>query len=55
MYAPKISKETGADLGPNHDVYSHDADSFGLMMCDYREPKIGGGQAYKPPRYGTMA
>lgn len=40
MYAPKISKETGADLGPNHDVYSHDADAFGLMMCDYREPRI---------------
>jgi phage terminase large subunit len=38
MYAPKISKETGADLGPNHDLYSHDADAFGLMACDYREP-----------------
>lgn len=56
MYAPKISKETRADLGPNHDVYSHDADSFGLMMCDYREPKIGGMHVAKtPPRYGTMA
>ena len=54
MYAPKISKETGADLGPNHDVYSHDADSFGLMMCDYREPKIGGATAPRP-RFGTMA
>jgi phage terminase large subunit len=54
MYAPKISKETGADLGPNHDVYSHDADSFGLMACDYREPKIGGSTP-TPVRYGTMA
>lgn len=53
MYAPKISKETGADLGPNHDVYSHDADAFGLMACDYKEPK-----APTPlirPRFGTMA
>lgn len=55
MYAPKISKETGADLGPNHDVYSHDADAFGLMACDYREPKIGGVTAAARPRFGTMA
>lgn len=55
MYAPKISKETGADLGPNHDVYSHDADSFGLMACDYREPKIGGGVEAARPKFGTMA
>ena len=55
MYAPKISKETGADLGPNHDVYSHDADSFGLMACDYREPKIGPSVAAARPRFGTMA
>lgn len=54
MYAPKISKETGADLGPNHDVYSHDADSFGLMACDYREPKLGVTAAVRP-KYGTMA
>lgn len=54
MYAPKISKETGADLGPNHDVYSHDADSFGLMACDYREPME---QADRPlvPQMGTIA
>jgi phage terminase large subunit len=53
MYAPKISKETGADLGPNHDLYSHDADAFGLMACDYREPvaKIATVRA----RFGTMA
>lgn len=37
LYAPKISEETGADRGPNHD-YSHDADAFGLMMCDYKLP-----------------
>ena len=39
LYAPKISEETGADRGPDHD-YSHDADAFGLMMCDYNEPKV---------------
>lgn len=46
LYAPKISEETGADRGPDHD-YSHDADAFGLMMCDYSEPRIttGGGKA----------
>jgi phage terminase large subunit len=55
MYAPKISKETGADLGPNHDVYSHDADSFGLMACDYKEPKIGGLIEAPRPKFGTMA
>lgn len=45
LYAPKISEETGADRGPDHD-YSHDADAFGLMMCDYSEPRIttGGGK-----------
>lgn len=54
MYAPKISKETGADLGPNHDVYSHDADAFGLMACDYREPTVMSEPAFRP-RFGTMA
>jgi len=54
LYAPKISEETGADRGPNHD-YSHDADAFGLMMCDYREPKIGGVVAPPRPKFGTMA
>lgn len=54
MYAPKISKETGADLGPNHDLYSHDADAFGLMACDYKEPRIGAVRSTQP-RYGTMA
>lgn len=54
MYAPKISKETGADLGPNHDVYSHDADAFGLLMCDYREPSAFS-SARMAPRIGTIA
>lgn len=54
MYAPKISKETGADLGPNHDVYSHDADAFGLMACDYREPVTSDGQRLSP-KVGTLA
>ena len=53
MYAPKISQETGADLGPNHDMYSHDADAFGLMSCDYVEPRPA--MAPVRPRYGTMA
>lgn len=53
MYAPKISKETGADLGPNHDLYSHDADAFGLMACDYKEPVIAAAPVM--PRFGTMA
>lgn len=39
LYAPRISEQTGADRGPNHD-YSHDADAFGLMMCDYVEPSL---------------
>lgn len=55
MYAPKISKETGADLGPNHDLYSHDADAFGLMSCDYREPSMLGGNKVLAPATGTMA
>lgn len=54
MYAPKISKETGADLGPNHDLYSHDADSFGLMMSDYKEP-TSTPDGRLSPRIGTMA
>jgi len=54
MYAPNISKETGADLGPKHDVYSHDADAFGLMACDYREPKMSMTAAPRP-KFGTMA
>lgn len=54
MYAPKISKETGADLGPNHDVYSHDADAFGLMACDYRAP-IANAPAKLSPMVGTIA
>lgn len=38
MYAPKIHETTGQDLGPNHNVYSHDADAFGLLACDYKAP-----------------
>lgn len=30
-YHPKIDKNTGADLGPDHDDSSHGADSFGLI------------------------
>ena len=49
LYAPKISEETGADRGPNHD-YSHDADAFGLMMCDYGEPKLTTGSNKPAPK-----
>ena len=49
LYAPKISEETGADRGPNHD-YSHDADAFGLMMCDYREQEIVKGNGKPAPK-----
>lgn len=53
LYAPKISEETGADRGPDHD-FSHDADALGLMAIDYKEP-----QAFKEgklsPRVGTHA
>jgi phage terminase large subunit len=30
-YHPKIDKNTGADLGPDHDDSSHGADAFGLI------------------------
>lgn len=56
LYAPKVSEETGADRGPNHD-YSHDADAFGLMMCDYKPPQAGGftDDQRLSPRVGTLA
>ena len=54
MYKPKISKETGADQGPDHDLYSHDADAFGLMASDYKEPTTTAETAARP-RYGTIA
>lgn len=36
LYAPKLN-DRGVDLGPNHE-FSHDADAFGLMAIDYKEP-----------------
>jgi phage terminase large subunit len=39
FYHPKIDTERQIDLGPEHNQYSHAADSFG-MMC----------QVYEPPR-----
>lgn len=54
LYAPKISEETGADRGPNHD-YSHDADAFGLMMCDYTEPRLVDGRPRKPVKRSAMS
>jgi phage terminase large subunit len=54
LYAPKISEETGADRGPNHD-FSHDADAFGLMMCDYRTPDDREDDRPLYPVLGTIA
>lgn len=53
-YAPKIG-ESGNDLGPDHNEYSHDADAFGLMNVDYRGPDRRGADKPLQPRIGTMA
>ena len=37
-YHEKMDDKRKIGLGPNHDWSSHDADSFGLMCIDYREP-----------------
>ena len=53
-YHEKRDEDRNVGLGPDHDWSSHDADAFGLMCIDYREPQAG----HKPiarPRYGTMA
>ena len=38
FYHPKIDKERGIDLGPDHDRSSHDADAFGLGCIAYEAP-----------------
>lgn len=38
-YHEKMDDKRRIGLGPNHDWSSHDADSFGLMCMDYKEPK----------------
>lgn len=53
-YHPRISEdERAADMGPEHDWSSHDADSFGLGMICYREPSRL--TAVRAPRVGTVA
>lgn len=49
LYAPKLN-DRGVDLGPDHE-YSHDADAFGLMCIDYREPTA---HIHRPTRYVTQ-
>lgn len=38
-YHARIDEKRGADLGPEHDWSSHDADAFGLMCVAYEEPR----------------
>lgn len=54
-YAPKIVERDGVktDMGPNHDEYSHDADSFGLMCIDYKEPTSSVG-VVAVPSFGAV-
>jgi len=37
-YHPRVDKERGVDLGPDHDRSSHDADAFGLGCVAYEAP-----------------
>lgn len=43
----------GHGLGPNHDWSSHDADSFGLMCIDYKEPTTSVGHV-NIPSFGAV-
>lgn len=48
-YHEKKDEHRNIGLGPEHDWSSHGADAFGLMCCDYEEPRA----ARKPvKRYG---
>ena len=38
-YHEKRDEHRNIGLGPEHDWASHGADSFGLMCCDYEEPR----------------
>jgi phage terminase large subunit len=38
-YHEKWDSERNIGLGPDHDWSSHSADAFGLMCCDYVEPR----------------
>ncbi len=53
MYAPNIRETDGADMGPKHDMFSHDADAFGLKMCDYVPPRANVGRL-QIPTYGAV-
>lgn len=41
-------EKRGIGLGPSHDWSSHDADSFGLMCVDYREPTTSAAKLEMP-------
>lgn len=40
-YHEKRDENRDVGLGPNHDWASHDADSFGMMACQYEPPGSG--------------
>lgn len=48
LYAPKLN-DRGVDLGPDHE-FSHDADAFGLLCIDYKEPA---NQIHRPRSYAV--
>lgn len=50
-YHEKRDDHRNIGLGPEHDWSSHGADSFGLMCCDYEEPRA----AIKAPQRAYMA
>ncbi len=52
-YHPKMDEKRGIDLGPNHDWASHDADSFGMLCMDYKEPVMSASLKVKMPKAGV--
>ncbi|MGJ3625974.1 hypothetical protein AB5I41_01560 [Sphingomonas sp. MMS24-JH45] len=38
-YHEKKDEARNIGLGPEHDWASHGADAFGLMCCDYEQPR----------------
>lgn len=52
-YHEKVDDKRKIGLGPNHDWSSHDADSFGLMCVDYREP-TSSAETLNIPSFGAV-
>ena len=52
-YHEKVHKNSLARLGPHHDWSSNDADAFGLMAFDYKEPIGRNALKYKMPAQGN--